>query len=113
LSNRQSVTNLRKHLFVIHNVVGVAYDSQLAQIKQQIHQRDTLPVLPKARKEQLDKAILDCIIDDSLSFTSFQKSGMMNLIKAFDSRYKPPSRSTITSRVNETYHKYVNQLKVS
>lgn len=98
----------------MHDVVGAAYDSQIAQIKPQPPQPDnSLPNLSKARKKQLDQAIIDCIIDDSLAFTTFSKSGMLNLLRTFDSRYKPPSRFTISSQINDVYHTYVQELKVS
>ncbi|CAF4013562.1 unnamed protein product [Rotaria magnacalcarata] len=50
------------------------------------------------RQKQLDEAIVDCIIDDSLPFTMFTKLGMINLLKSFEPRYEPPSRFTIASR---------------
>jgi hypothetical protein len=114
MAYHDSITNLRRHLFTKHNVIDAAYDSQVEQIKQQSARPDDfLTTLPKVRQKQLDEAIVDCIIDDSLPFTTFMKPGMMNLIKTFDSRYKPPSRFTIASRVDDTYHKYVEQVKVS
>ena len=69
-------------------------------------------MLSKSRQKQLNKAVVDCIIDDSLPFTAFTKPGMMNLLKTFDSRYRPPSRFTIASRVGEAYYQYVAQVKV-
>ena len=69
--------------------------------------------LSKAGKQQLDKAIVDCTIDDSLLFTTFMKSGMVNLLKTFDSEYESPSRFTIASRVGDVYHEYVDRVKVS
>ncbi|CAF4032008.1 unnamed protein product, partial [Rotaria sordida] len=107
-----SVTNLRRHLFIKHNVAAAIYDSQLSQIKQKSTVSNDIPTtLPKIRQEQLDKAIVDCIIDDSLPFTTFMKSGMINLLKTFDSRYEPPSRFTIASQVDKIYHKYVVDVK--
>ena len=67
----------------------------------------------RPRKQQLDKAIVDCIIDDSLPFTTFMKSGMANLLKTFDSEYEPPSRFTIASQVGDVYFEYVDRVKVS
>jgi len=114
MAYRGSTTNLRRHLFAKHGVIEAAYDSQVTQIKQQSAQHDDfLATLPKTRRKQLDQAIVDCIIDDSLPFTTFMKPGMMNLIQTFDSRYKPPSRFTIASRIEDAYHEYVNQVKVS
>ncbi|CAF4226020.1 unnamed protein product, partial [Rotaria sordida] len=107
-----SVTNLRRHLFIKHNVAAAIYDSQLSQIKQKSTVSNDIPTtLPKIRQEQLDKAIVDCIIDDSLPFTTFMKSGMINLLKTFDPRYEPPSRFTIASQVDKIYHKYVVDVK--
>jgi hypothetical protein len=109
-----SATNLRRHLFAKHDIAAAAYDSQLVQIKQKpIPSNDGLPILPKSRRTQLDKAIVDCIIDDSLAFTMFTKSGMINLLQTFDSRYEPPSRFTVASRVGDAYHSYIEQVKVS
>jgi hypothetical protein len=109
-----SATNLRRHLFAIHDITAAVYDSQLAQIKQKPTLPNDVPTtLSKTRKKQLDKAIVDCVIDDSLPFTTFMKPGMINLLETFDSRYEPPSRFTIASRVGTTYHQYVDQVKVS
>lgn len=110
-----SVTNLRRHLFTKHDISAAAYNSQLLQIKQPktVELNKISTTLPKLRQKELDKAIVDCIIDDSLPFTTFTKPGMMNLLKTFDSRYKPPSRFTIASRVDKIYHKYVDDVKVS
>jgi hypothetical protein len=109
-----SATNLRRHLFVKHDITAAVYDSQLAQIKQKpVVSNDMSTTLPKIRQKELDKAIVDCIIDDSLPFTTFMKSGMINLLKTFDPRYGPPSRFTIASRVHDIYHKYVEEVKVS
>jgi hypothetical protein len=110
-----SVTNLRRHLFIKHDIAATAYDSQLAQIKQKsgLSNDASTAILPKTRQKQLDKAVLDCIIDDSLPFTTFMRPGMVNLLQTFEPQYKPPSRFTIASRVGDTYHKYVDQVKVS
>ena len=78
-----------------------------------VDRTDTEPILSKARRRELDQAVIDCIIDDSLPFTSFSKPGMVNLIRTLDSRYRPPSRFTIASRVGDEYYKYVGQVKVS
>ena len=69
--------------------------------------------ISKTRQKQLDKTTTDCIIDDSLSFTTFIEVGMLNLIKTFDSQYEPPSQFTIASRVGDIYRQYVDQVKVS
>ncbi|CAF1203356.1 unnamed protein product [Adineta steineri] len=63
----------------------------------------------KACRKELDKTILVCIIDVSLPFTTFTKSGMINLLQTFDSRYDPPNRFTIASRVGDAYHDYMEQ----
>ncbi|CAF1408103.1 unnamed protein product, partial [Rotaria sp. Silwood1] len=107
-----SATNLRRHLFIKHDIAAAIYDSQLSQMKQKpAVSNDMSTPLPKIRQKQLDKAIVDCIIDDSLPFTTFTKSGMINLLKTFDPRYEPPSRFTIVSRVDDIYHKYVDEVK--
>jgi len=99
---------------VRHDVTSCAYDSQLAQIKQKpAVLNDISTSLPTIRKKELDKAIVDCIIDDSLPFTTFMKQGMINLLKTFEPRYEPPSRFTIANRVNDIYQTYINQVKVS
>ncbi|CAF3687586.1 unnamed protein product [Rotaria socialis] len=79
-----SATNLRRHLFIKHDIAAAVYDSQLLQIKQKKPDvsNDVLPTLPKIRQKQLDKAIVDCVIDDSLPFTTFTKSGMTLLKRA-------------------------------
>jgi len=74
---------------------------------------DMSKTLPKIRQKELDKAIVDCIIGDSLPFTTFIKSDMINLLKTFNPQYKPPNRFTIASRVHDIYHKYVDEVKVS
>ena len=114
MASNGSATNLRRHLFVKHDIAAAAYNSQLAQIKQKraIPNDNSTPI-PKTRQQQLNKALIDCIIDDSLPFTTFMKLGMVNLIKTFDSRYDPSSWFTITSRVVDIYHDYVDQVKVS
>ena len=89
-------------------------DSQLAQIKQKpVLSNDMLTTLPKIRQNQLHTAIVDCIIDDSLPFTTFIKFRMLSLLKTFDSRYEPPSRFTISYRLGDIYHKYADEVKVS
>jgi hypothetical protein len=110
-----SATNLRRHLFIIHGIAAAAYDSQLAQIKQNpvVPNDASTAILPRSRQKQLDKAVVDCIIDDSLPFTTFRKSGMANLLQTFEPNYKPPSRFTIASRVGDAYQKYIIQVKVS
>jgi hypothetical protein len=115
MANNGSVTNLRRHLCIMHDVAAVAYDSQLVQIKQKPALLNAVvpAILPQPRQKQLDKAILDCIIDDSLPFTTFMRPGMANLVKTFEPQYEPPSRFTIASRIGDAYHKYVNQVKVS
>ncbi|CAF4210816.1 unnamed protein product, partial [Adineta steineri] len=106
-----SATNLRRHLFAKHGIAAAAYASQIIQIKKTpIQLNNDLPILSKARRKEFDKAILDCIIDDSLPFTTFTKSGMINLLKTFDPRYDPPSRFTIASRVGDAYHDYMEQI---
>jgi hypothetical protein len=109
-----SATNLRRHLFIKHDITAAVYDSQLFQIKQKpTVSNDMSTALPKNRKKQLDQAVVDCIIDNSLPFTTFMKPGMINLLKTFDPRYEPPSRFTIASQVDDAYHKYVDEVKVS
>ena len=109
-----SATNLRRHLFVKHDIVGAVYNSQLAQIKQQSAQpSDSSTTLSKDRKKQMDQAIIGYIIDDSLPFTTFMRPRMINLIRIIDPRYEPSSRFSIASRVKDAYNKYVDQVKVS
>lgn len=109
-----SATNLRRHLFAKHNITAAAYESQLAQLKRKPDPMYTsMPSLSRARRKELDEAIVDCVIDDALPFTAFSKPGMLNLIRTFDSRYEPPSRFTIASRLTDTYHAYVDEVKVS
>ncbi|CAF3053233.1 unnamed protein product [Rotaria sp. Silwood2] len=114
VANNGSATNLRRHLFAKHDITAAVYDSQLAEIKPKpAPKNDTTTTLSKTRTKELDKAIVDCIIDDSLPFTTFMKSGMVNLLKTFDSRYEPPSRFTIASRVGDAYHEYIDQVQVN
>jgi hypothetical protein len=45
-----SATNLRRHLFVKHDITAAVYDSQLAQIKQKpVVSNDMSTNLPKIR----------------------------------------------------------------
>ncbi|CAF4382551.1 unnamed protein product [Rotaria sp. Silwood2] len=106
-----SATNLRRHLFIKHDIAAAIYNSQLSQIKQKSAVANDMPAnLPKIRQKQLNKAIFDCIIDDSLPFTTFMKSGMIKLLKTFEPQYEPPSRFTIASQVDKIYHKYVDEI---
>lgn len=108
------MTNLRRHLFVRHDVLEAAYDSQIAQINKRIDsKKDSQQVLSKERKKQLDEALLNAIINDGLPFTTFSKAGILNLIHTLDSRYQPPSRTTIASRIANAYYEYIDQVKVS
>ena len=67
-----SDSNLRSHLFHAHGIEKHLYPSQLARLKKS----EKEIVFSKGHKEELDRAVINCIIKDSRPFGDFAKKGM-------------------------------------
>ncbi|CAF5186937.1 unnamed protein product, partial [Rotaria magnacalcarata] len=68
--NETSDTNLRSHLGKMHQMIEFLYPSQ----KNQIQPKSKLISIDE--KKKLDEAAIEAIVQDSLPFNHFQKSGM-------------------------------------
>jgi hypothetical protein len=106
-------SNLRRHLWSEHGLADAAFKSQMIQSTRVTRDNPSLPPLSKVRREQLDTALLNCIVDDGLPFTTFSKPGMANLLTTFEPNYRPPDRHTLSDRVTDIYEAYISDLKVS
>ena len=62
-------------------------------------------------KNELNNAVLNCIIKDGLSFSVFSKPGMKEYLSKAVPGYTPPHRVTIAKHIGGSYKHYRNQLK--
>jgi len=94
-------------LFHAHEIEKHLYPSQLTRLKK----GEKKVVFNKDQKEELDKAIINCIIKDSRPFADFAKKGMLNFLQVALPGFKPPSRTTITKSLKHKYKIYRSYLK--
>ena len=82
----------------------VAYKSQ--------KKKTSVPILniDSKKKQEIDKALIECVILDSRPFGDFSKPGMKKFLNVLHPGYKPPTRKTITSKLSIFYNKYKRQL---
>lgn len=56
-----------------------------------------VPYDPHGQKSRtLTEAVTYCIAKDAMPFSTVEREGFRNMLKAFDSRYQPPSKSQMT-----------------
>ncbi|CAF1116963.1 unnamed protein product, partial [Brachionus calyciflorus] len=98
-----SDANLRKPLGSNKHQMEVLYKSQIKKVD--LSNDQEVECDPEKRKI-INEAILDCILIDSRPFSDFSKPGMMKLIDVIIPGYKPPSRTTISRRLESEFIKY-------
>ena len=67
--------------------------------------------LSTEKKNELNNAVLNCIIKDGLSISVFSKPGMKEFLSKAVPGYTPPHRVTIAKHIGSSYKHYRNQLK--
>ena len=65
--------NLRKHIFHVHKKSEYLYDSQKKLLVQD-------ELVGMQNKDEIDEAVINCIIQDGRPFNSFHKPGMQHLL---------------------------------
>ncbi|MBY0580649.1 MAG: hypothetical protein K2P53_03070 [Rickettsiales bacterium] len=96
--------NLRKHIFHVHKKPEYLYDSQKKMFAQD-------QLVETQNKDEIDEAVINCIVQDGRPFNDFHKPGMQLLLNVLAPLYKPPHRKTIANRLRKKYYQYKNDLK--
>ena len=71
-----------------HNLNQYLYESQKTETTKQ-------PEISPSRKNEIDVAIIECILEDARPFGDFSKPGMLKLLNVIVPGYKPQLRHTI------------------
>ncbi|CAF2180976.1 unnamed protein product [Rotaria magnacalcarata] len=98
--NETSDTNLRSHLGKMHQMIEFLYPSQ----KNQIQPKSKLISIDE--KKKLDEAAIEAIVQDSLPFNHFQKSGMKIFLSVIKYGYQGPNRKTVRKRLGILYQQH-------
>ncbi|CAF0754591.1 unnamed protein product [Brachionus calyciflorus] len=61
-------------------------------------------------KQEIDKALIECVILDSRPFGDFSKPGIKKLLNVLIPGYSPPNRKTISKKLSIYYLKYKRKL---
>jgi len=94
-------------LFSAHGIEKHLYPSQQTRL----NKSEKKIAYNKDQKEELDKAVINCIIKDSRPFGDFAKKGMQDFLQVALPGYKPPSRTTVAKSLKNKYKKYRCNLK--
>lgn len=89
----------------MHGMTQLLYESQ--RTKKTFFGSSTL--CPN-RIQEINQAIIDCIVKDCRPFSDFNKPGMLKFLKVVLPNYSPPHRQTITKAIGSKYKKYINKL---
>ncbi|CAF2097259.1 unnamed protein product [Rotaria magnacalcarata] len=82
-----SDSNLRSHLGFTHDL----YDYLLpSQIKQRAR-HETKSTISSHLKQELDTAVIECIVKDSFSFGAFRRAEMQDFIEIIKPGYRGPT----------------------
>ena len=99
--SNDSNSNIRRHLFLIHGKLELAYKSHVSQ---------RVPIPPE-KKRQLDDAAINCIIVDSRSWGDFRRKGMQKFLQIATPGYFGPSSRTVQRRLCQLYLKKKAEFK--
>jgi len=83
------------------------YVSQLKGHKIKLKQNE----LPKERKAQLNKSLINCIIADSRPFNDFRKRGMLSFLSDAVPGFKPLHRKTVAAKLSHRMEEFLNKLR--
>ena len=64
-------------------------------------------------KDEIDEAVINCIIQDGRPFNDFHKPGMQHLLNILAPLYKPPHRKIIAKRLRKKYYQCKKELNLS
>jgi len=62
------------------------------------------------KKQEIDKALIECVILDSRPFGDFSKPGIKKLLNVLIPGHSPPNRKTISKKLSIYYLKYKRKL---
>ena len=99
-----SDVNLRKHLFHCHGMVNYLYESQKKALIKNYGVVDAN--FDIKTKKELDKASIQCVVEDSRTFVDFKKSGMKHFLNVAVPGYKSPNEKTISKNLRLKYVEY-------
>ncbi|CAF1277726.1 unnamed protein product [Didymodactylos carnosus] len=106
-ASKLSGSNLRKHLASsTHKIPNVLFKSQIEKVSQVIP-----PTISTERKCDLHTAAINCIIQDGLSFDTFQRPGMSKFLSTAIPGHKGPHRKTVRNRIAALYSAYTEKLR--
>lgn len=107
-TNGSSPFNLRRHLFLRHEInIGISEALEQSKKKPLMNR----PLINKQRREEIDDLVLKCIIHGGLPFNHFSHPWYDSLFEKLEPGYRAPDRRTLRKRINEHYRHYVNELK--
>lgn len=95
------------HLFREHSLEKYLYPSQRIALK---IDQTTESKIDKKKKSELDKSLIDCVIEDGRCFVDFGKDGMSKFPAVAIPGYKPPCRQTIAKNLSR-FADYFQSLK--
>ena len=87
-------------------------DHNLKQYQYESHKKITIKQseISPSRKNEIDQAIIDCVIEDGRPFGDFSKPGMLKLLAVVVPGYKPQARQTINRQLSKRYKIYRERL---
>ncbi|CAF1423043.1 unnamed protein product [Adineta ricciae] len=94
-NNPFSDSNLRSNLGFKHGCNNYLYRSQM---KQRVN-RENKSAIASHLKKELDAAAVRCIVKDDLSFGTFRRPGMKELLEKLRPGYRGPTRQTVRKRL--------------
>ena len=95
-----SDSNLRLHLGTVHRLEHFLFPSQRKPAPSQDQ------TISNERRAELNRAAINCIIDDALPFGAFHRRGMREFLSAAIPGYMGPDRRTVQLHLSSMYKKH-------
>ena len=110
-SKKSGNSTLAKHLKSMHGIGELSSNMMQTTIDLTTGKTSASKPLTDGRKIELTNSLVSWFVDSMTSFSSVENERFIKMLKTFEPKYDPPSRVTISSRVQEQLEVLQPQVK--